>query len=311
MNPAAARLLALALLAVLLSACAGRKTRPAAAAGAQAGAPLAHDDVSRPQAQRYRSQRDGGPATPIDVHALPEPVPKSEPRSRYGNPASYSVLGKTYTLLPDSRGYVARGTASWYGEKFHGYRTSSFEPYDMYAFSAAHKTLPLPTYARVTNLDNGQSVIVRINDRGPFHGDRLIDLSWAAAARIGVWPRGTAPVEVRVLEAGTPPLPAATRVAALPAAGGPRSEPLPPPPGARVYLQLGAFGERANAERALRRARRAGLSPLAIDQVAVNGRTLHRVRLGPLADPDAAGQLSAEVSALGLGEPRLAIEAMP
>src|SRR5690606_2357757 len=110
--------------------------------------------------------------------------------ARYGNKSPYSVLGKTYRVMPDARNYVERGIASWYGNKFHGYMTSSLEPYDMYQFSAAHKTLPLPSYVRVTNLESGKSVVVRVNDRGPFHENRLIDLSYAAAVRIGVWPKG-------------------------------------------------------------------------------------------------------------------------
>src|SRR5690606_39188925 len=129
-----------------------------------------------------------------------------------------------------------RGISSWYGAKFHGYMTSSLEPYDMYQFSAAHKSLPLPTYVRVTNLDNGKSVVVRVNDRGPFHENRLIDLSYAAAVRIGVWPRGTGLVEVRAIDPAEPAPPA--RHAATAASSGPR-----------IYLQLGAFAERANAER--------------------------------------------------------------
>ncbi|WP_233260180.1 septal ring lytic transglycosylase RlpA family protein [Luteibacter sp. OK325] len=135
-----------------------------------------------------------------DVSKLPEPVPKVEPRALYGNKSPYSVLGQTYNVLPTPRGYVERGIASFYGNKFHGYKTSSLEEYDMYQFSAAHKTLPLPSYARVTNLENGKSVIVRINDRGPFHENRIIDLSFAAAVKLGVWPKGTGLVEVRAID---------------------------------------------------------------------------------------------------------------
>ncbi len=138
------------------------------------------------------------------MNKLPEPVPKVEPRSLYGNKSPYSVLGQTYNVLPSPRGYVERGIASFYGNKFHGYKTSSLEEYDMYQFSAAHKTLPLPSYARVTNLENGKSVIVRINDRGPFHENRIIDLSFAAAVKIGVWPKGTGLVEVRAIDPNDP-----------------------------------------------------------------------------------------------------------
>jgi len=294
------RLLAAASFALLLAACAGHKPR------SDGSAPSRRDDrgsvppseTSRSQAERYRQQHDDGPsAPPIDVSKLVEPTPKAEPPARYGNKPSYSVLGRTYQLLPDPRGYVERGIASWYGNKFHGYMTSSLEPYDMYQFSAAHKTLPLPTYARVTNLDNGKSVVVRINDRGPFHENRLIDLSYAAAVKIGVWPKGTGLVEVRAIDPAHPDAP----------------PPLPPvltaqSAAARIYLQLGAFGERANAERVAGEARRGGIAQVDIQSAGVNGRTVHRVRVGPLADVAAADALTPRIESLGLGAPRVAIE---
>lgn len=144
--------------------------------------------------------KDTAPPPIDDVHLIPEPEVRNEPRSRYGN-RDYAVLGKKYHVLDEPKGYVEQGLASFYGTKFHGRRTSSLEVYDMYAFSAAHKTLPLPSYARVTNLGNGRSVIVRVNDRGPFHAGRVIDLSYAAAVKLGVYPAGTAKVEVRALTA--------------------------------------------------------------------------------------------------------------
>jgi rare lipoprotein A len=290
-------------------------------------------DTARPQSERYKQNDDDGPAAPpIDVSKIPEPVPKVEPRSRFGNKETYSVLGRSYTLLPSASGYVERGIASWYGNKFHGYMTSSFETYDMYAFSAAHKTLPLPSYARVTNLDNGKSVIVRVNDRGPFHENRIIDLSYAAAVKIGVWPKGTGLVEVRAIDPAHPdvelpvsrtassaprPAPRAlvpapvTRIASVPAAPGPVASAAASTPavgGTRIYLQLGAFGERGNAERAAATATRAGLDHVDIQSVAVAGHTVHRVRVGPLADVDAADTLTARIEKLGLGVPRVAIE---
>jgi rare lipoprotein A len=142
--------------------------------------------------------RDGVPPDIHDVDLIPEPEVRNEPRARYGN-RDYTVLGKKYHVLDKPDGYVATGLASYYGTKFHGRRTSSLEVYDMYAFSAAHKTLPLPSFARVTNLSNGKSVIVRVNDRGPFHEGRVIDLSYAAAVKLGVRQAGTAKVEVRAL----------------------------------------------------------------------------------------------------------------
>ena len=141
---------------------------------------------------------DAAPDEIPDVDAIPEPEVRNEPRSRGGN-RDYSVLGKRYKVMDEHNGYVEVGQASYYGKKFHGRRTSNQEVYDMYAFTAAHKTLPLPSFARVTNLDNGKSIVVRINDRGPFHQGRVIDLSYAAAVKLGYRDRGTARVEVRAL----------------------------------------------------------------------------------------------------------------
>src|SRR5690606_19922429 len=137
-----------------------------------------------------------------DVDCIPEPVVVAEPRSQVGNRSPYTVLGKQYKVLDRPHGYVEQGIASYYGSKFHGRRTSNMEVYDMYAFTAAHKTLPLPSFARVTNLENGKSVIVRVNDRGPFHEGRVIDLSYAAAVKLGIVARGTGRVEVRALVPG-------------------------------------------------------------------------------------------------------------
>ena len=139
-----------------------------------------------------------------DPSSIPDAVPKVEPKSKYGNPESYVVFGKRYHTKSSSHGYVAKGVASWYGPNFHGRKTSSGEPYDMYAMTAAHKTLPLPTYARVTNVRNGRSAVVKINDRGPFHGDRIIDLSYSAARKLGVVAKGTAMVEVKAIDPKKP-----------------------------------------------------------------------------------------------------------
>lgn len=291
-------------LLLLLAACASQKpkTGPGAPSSSSPGATPRRDsrpETSKPQAERYRDEHDGGPNQPaVDVSTLVEPTPKAEPPARYGNKPVYSVLGETYKLVPDSRGYVERGVASWYGNKFHGYMTSSLEPYDMYQFSAAHKTLPLPTYARVTNLENGKSVVVRINDRGPFHENRIIDLSYAAAVRIGVWPKGTGLVEVRAIDPAHPdaaPAPPPTQVVAANASS-------------RIWLQLGAFGDRANAERVADAAKRQGIDHVDIQSVPVNGRTVHRVRIGPLVDVAAADALTPRIERLGFGAPRVAIE---
>ncbi len=336
----AARALAAVMLCCVLGACASHRPRgDAPRSDTAARTPeRAGRETDRAQSERYHQDRDDGPQAPtIDVAKIPEPVPKVEPRSRYGNKETYEVLGKRYRVMADSRGYVERGIASWYGNKFHGFMTSSFEPYDMYAFSAAHKTLPLPSYARVTNLDNGSSVVVRVNDRGPFHDGRVIDLSYAAAVKIGVWPKGTARVEVRAIDPAHPDDLPPSRLAEAPAltpaarharprgvdrgpppvlasAASPRPAALAPaatssPAGSgRIYLQLAAFGERANAERALASAKRAGIDDVGIESVAVAGRTVHRVRVGPLRDAEAADALTERIERLGLGVPRVAVE---
>ncbi len=289
--------LALVALALMLTACAPRKPRESPALPRPV-APSERPETDRPQSERYRDARDGGPAQPaIDVSTLREPVPRVEPRARYGNKSPYSVLGKTYTVMSDSQGYVERGIASWYGNKFHGYMTSSLEPYDMYQFSAAHKTLPLPSYVRVTNLDNGKSVVVRVNDRGPFHENRLIDLSYAAAVRIGVWPKGTGLVEVRVLDPEHPADAPAAGVASAASAAD-----------AHIFLQLGAFADRGNAQRVVEKIERAGLGTVTIVTTRINEREIHRVRLGPLPTVEAADALVARIERLGLGTPRVAID---
>lgn len=145
-------------------------------------------------------QDDRPPSQSVDVSKIPDAVPKVEPITRAGNKNPYTVLGKTYQLLPHSRDYRERGVASWYGTKFHGRPTANGETYDMFAMTAAHKTLPIPAYVKVTNLDNGRSVIVRVNDRGPFLHDRIIDLSYAAAKRLGYANKGTARVEVEAID---------------------------------------------------------------------------------------------------------------
>lgn len=147
--------------------------------------------------------KDTTPDYVPNVGCIPEPVVTNEPRSPVGNKSPYAVLGKQYQVMDRVDGYVEQGTASYYGQKFHGRLTSNREVYDMYTFSAAHKTLPLPSFARVTNLDNGESVVVRVNDRGPFHDGRVIDLSYAAAVRLGITQRGTGRVEVRALTPGS------------------------------------------------------------------------------------------------------------
>lgn len=216
------------------------------------------------------SQTDGPPAAvPADIGEVPNAVPRDEPLSRHGNPDVYEVLGRRYRVLEDAGGYRERGRASWYGRKFHGRRTSSGEPYDMFGMTAAHRSLPLPSYVRVTNLDNGRKVIVRVNDRGPFHSDRVIDLSYAAAARLDMIGSGTAPVLVETVEPDE-------RTAAK--TGDPA-----------LYLQAGAFGEARNARYLAERLRGYGLEKVFVTPTA-DPEPLYRVRLGPYADTDAAAE---------------------
>ena len=174
------------------------------------------------------------PPPPGDIARIPDAVPRAEPRSLHGNPPFYDALGRRYFVLPSADGYDERGVASWYGPTFHGGNTSSGELYNMYGMTAAHKTLPLPTYARVTNLANGRSVVVRINDRGPFVANRIIDLSYTAAAKLDMLREGTAWVEVRALTAGAPEVPVETPA---PPAQTPATPAQAPPP-ARPALPL-------------------------------------------------------------------------
>ncbi len=262
-----------------------RDEAPAASAATTTAAP----------APRWEEQSDGGPAIPPDVSRVPEPVPRAEPRARYGNHSPYTVLGRTYTVLPTSKGYVERGLASWYGTKFHGRYTSSREPYDMYAMTAAHKSLPLPTYVRVTNLENGRSLVVRVNDRGPFHDGRIIDLSYSAAIRLGVHERGTARVEVRAIDVGEAPATPAAAAAGTPAAAASPAI----APGKAAFVQVGAYDRRENARRVAKRLEDARIDDVYLDQVLTARGLLHRVRVGPFEDAESLDRMLARVSAMG------------
>lgn len=153
---------------------------------------------------RYDIDQDKAPTSAPDVTKVEDAHPKYEPYSRGGNKSTYTVLGKSYKVMPSGEGYAEKGIASWYGAKFHGHLTSNGETYDMYSMSAAHKTLPLPSYVKVTNLKNDKTVIVRVNDRGPFHEDRVIDLSYAAAHRLDMLKTGTANVSLEVIYIANP-----------------------------------------------------------------------------------------------------------
>lgn len=205
---------------------------------------------------RYSILQDHAPSGDIKVDHLPDLVPKYEPKSRGGNKSPYEVWGKKYYVMDSAEGYTAEGTASWYGQKFHGHRTSNGETYDMYSFSAAHKSLPLPTYLKVTNLANQRSVIVRVNDRGPFHGDRLIDLSYAAAARLGYHKKGLARVRVEAItpkpgeryQASSARSTASTKPAVTAPKPKPATQQAPSNDLLFSHLQLGAFSKQASAQ---------------------------------------------------------------
>ena len=261
---------------------------------------------------RYNQRHDSAPDRLVDVSHVANAVPRAEPRSRYGNPASYVVRGRRYYTLPDSKGYRERGVASWYGTKFHGHRTSSGESYDMYKMSAAHKTLPLPTYARVTNLRNGKSVIVKINDRGPFHENRLIDLSYAAASRLGILGKGTGLVEVEAINPDQPAQ-AATRAKNLASKPKLQTRAATPSPATTdeplLYLQVGAFLSRDNAERLKRRlATTTSPEKLHISEGNANQQHIYRVRIGPLDSVESADQLTQSLQQHGIESPRVVID---
>ncbi len=233
-----------------------------------------------------REPVDGPPSQALDVSRIIEPNPGPEPLSPYGNHSPYEVLGRTYRVLPSAEGYVETGIASWYGTKFHGRPTSSGEHYDLYQLSAAHRSLPLPTWVEVRHLGNDRRIIVRVNDRGPFHPDRIIDLSWAAAVKLGIDQAGTGPVEVRALtfdgEAERP-----VRPARLP-----------------VLLQVGAFSEAERAEVVQAHLREAGLGPVRTQSARSGGRRIWRVQIGPLDSNQSAMELSRRIVALGYDRPQ-------
>ena len=270
------------------------------------------------QQNRYQLRHDRAPAQSVDVSRIPDAVPKPEPRSQYGNPTSYKVRGKTYYVKNSSQGYSERGIASWYGQKFHGHRTSSGETYDMYGMTAAHKTLPLPTYVRVTHLQNGRSVIVKVNDRGPFHDNRLIDLSYVAATKLGITGKGTGVVEVTALDPrqyptqypsqnpsqhpGPDPQPVAQTTSHP---GKTASKPTPLQYG--LYLQAGAFNNRNNAEQ-LRNKLQSLYNTRKITAAYYPDNQVYRVRIGPLASVEEADRLANDINLHGLDRPHIVVD---
>lgn len=244
--------------------------------------------------------RDSAPAKPVDTSHVPDAIPRYEARTIAGNKNPYSVLGKTYHLIADERAYKERGKASWYGNKFHGRRTSNGEIYDMYVMTAAHKTLPIPSYVRVTNVATGKTAVVRVNDRGPFHADRIIDLSYAAAQRLGILGAGTGLVDVEIVlptDAAPPP-----RAREASSAVTPGSE-LPP----NTYLQLGAFGSESSAKQF---AADVGgqLSYPVIVSSSRTGKVVYRVRLGPLGNARQLQDAREQLQRLSIPQPHVVYE---
>ena len=249
--------------------------------------------AKRSSASTFFSPGQDGPGRRHLVEKVIEPVPLELPRSRYGNPKTYEVAGQLYETMDSSLGYRERGIASWYGSKFHGRLTSSREVYDMYQLTAAHRSLPIPTFVEVTNLENGKSLIVKVNDRGPFHDDRLIDLSYAAAVKLDVIDKGTAPVEVRAIDpvaekrqykpvqiseikvaaSQVPPIEANASVIEV--------QHKSPVEDGGMYVQLGAFSEQGNAM-GLKQKVEALIPGASVDILPAVASGIYRVQLGPL-----------------------------
>jgi rare lipoprotein A len=271
------------------------------------------------------------PETPPPAQSVPDVVPRIEPRSRSGNPPFYDVLGKRYFVLSSNVGYVERGVASWYGPGFHKVRTSTGEIYDMYGMTAAHKTLPLPAYVRVTNLQNGRSVVVRVNDRGPFVGNRIIDLSYTAASKLDMLRNGTAMVEVRSLDAApaTPITAADSAPTAAPLTASPLETASPaaavaPSPVANsqaadstvtqvavpasLFIQAGAFSDPKNAERLVEKLRGGGYGKIFVRDNEIAGRRMYRVRIGPVPSVAQFDRIVAALGRVGINDAHLALD---
>ena len=260
--------------------------------------------------------KDGAPAGSVSIPDLPgDAVPRPEPRSRYGNSPVYEVLGKQYKVMKTSNGYTERGVASWYGKKFHGRLTSNREPYNMYAMTAAHKSLPLPTYVSVRNLRNNKSIIVRVNDRGPFVHNRIIDLSYAAALKLDMVGDGTSLVEVTAINFDEPAGDRPVRATATPPPPDPpqpvdpaqmsEPEPLMPTVQNSVYAQVGAFSSRDNAQRRHSLLLERGIKNSFVHVDTSVEPNLYRVKVGPIVEVIQYDVLVEELENLGIFDPYL------
>lgn len=247
----------------------------------------------------HKSQ-DAPPVSASSPLELPDDaVPRDEPKSRYGNGPVYEVLGNTYRVLDTSNGYQERGVASWYGKKFHGRRTSNQERYDMYAMTAAHKSLPLPSYVRVRNLRNNKSVVVRVNDRGPFVDNRLIDLSYSAARKLDMIKDGTSLVEVTAINYDKNVAKPAKPIIA---------QDVIAQPGSSLFVQVGAFGEMINARRRFALLRSNGIDKAFVHEDLSRQATMYRVKIGPIADVLQYDSIVARLQGLGISETHLVTE---
>ncbi len=270
------------------------------------------------------TRSDGPPGSGSSrIPELPDDaVPRREPRSKYGNGPVYEVFGKRYTVMQSSRGYRERGVASWYGKKFHGNLTSNRETYDMYKMTAAHKTLPLPSYVRVRNLRNDKTIVVRVNDRGPFVHNRIIDLSYSAALKLDMVRDGTSLVEVTAIDVDEPggdrptrqatpaapePAPALRSVPSVVASSPETSESSPTAMDHTIFVQVGAFGDRVNAERRVGLLASAGIDAFIYEDRASEP-PLQRVRIGPVDDVIRYDLLVEELENIGIFDPYLVAE---
>lgn len=330
MMPLSSRLLALAIAGGLIASCSSRPTPAPTPKAPASGSISGPSDYSRPS-------QDGAPWWDVDVSQIPDAVPT--PHFGPVKASPYTVLGKTYYPINDGRNYKATGTASWYGTKFHGQPTANGEKYDLYGMSAAHKTLPLPSYVSVTNLDNGRKVVLRVNDRGPFYSDRIIDLSFAAAKKLGFAESGTARVKVEGIDPQqwwanqgreapmvlAQPKSAQSGKALSDSMSQPVEQYTPPPlqhaaatvplevkntdsgtnnTSAGVVLQVGAFANPDAAQLLKDKLSEMTAAPVFISSVVHQQQVLHRVRLGPIDSLDEATQLEQSVRLANLGQPR-------
>ena len=261
---------------------------------------LALAGCAQKETRRYSQEHDSAPKVDYSVDHIPDAVPKHEPRTRAGNSSPYTVRGKTYRLLDKPEGYSETGLSSWYGEKFHGERTANGEIYNMYGMTAAHKTLPIPSYVKVTNLANDRSVIVRVNDRGPFHEGRIIDLTYTAAKKLGFQKLGTAKVKVEAVGPG-----AEGNVATRDVKVGDQAAPAPKNSAGfalpeDVFLQVGAFGSQDSATRY--RDKVAGLTSYPVKLVPLVERNIYRVWVGPFSDKQAIETLQNSLEQRSMGK---------